>query len=53
MLEEETKIINWGESFFSLKYYIKGKESKETDSNPYITHTNAWFNWNRGYNENL
>jgi hypothetical protein len=50
---EESKIINWGESFFSLKYYTEGKNTMFNHVNPYTKHTNAWFNWNHGYNDNL
>lgn len=51
MKEDEEKEILNTQSIFVLEYFVKGKHSKDEDENPYLKGTNAFYNWNKGYNE--
>lgn len=51
MKEDEIVMILNVQSSFVLEYFVEGKQAKDKDENPYIKGTNAFYNWNKGYNE--
>lgn len=50
--EEKTIEFFSIDGFFDKTPFLIGQKANFCDKNPYKTHTNSWFNWNRGKNTN-